>query len=113
MSNAPNAKNELDFITQYQNKGYDINFRVVDTKMIASGKDIKFTPEQIFIVAEHRFEGMSNPSDNSILYIIEAIGGYKGTLINSYGSAADLEIAEFVQAIPEKNISEHNNILDY
>ncbi|QTD38569.1 hypothetical protein JL193_04625 [Polaribacter batillariae] len=52
---------------------------------------------------------MSNPSDMSILYVIET-QDTKGTLVASYGATADLEIADFFKEIPKKNISKDENI---
>lgn len=108
----PNAKHELDFLNQYQQKGYTVNFRVEDHKLIASGEDVSFSPEQVSIVAEHRYEGMSNPSDQSILYVIKTVGDYKGTIINAYGPTANLEVHEFMESIPKKNISHEKSILN-
>ncbi|WP_179320370.1 hypothetical protein [Winogradskyella helgolandensis] len=108
----PNAKHELDFLSQYQEKGYTSNFRVENEKLIASGEDNTYKPEDVHVVAEHRYEGMSNPSDQSILYVITTDDGKKGTLINAYGPSADLEVHEFMEAIPEKNIDHDDSILN-
>ena len=37
----------------------------------------------------HRFEGMSNPDDNSIVFAISSNDGIKGTLVDAYGMYAD------------------------
>lgn len=108
----PNAKHELDFLELYQEKGYTENFRIEDNKLIASKKQSKFLPSQVEIVAEHRYEGMSNPSDQSILYVIEANENCKGTIINSYGPNANLEIHQFIEDIPEENKGQDESILN-
>ncbi|WP_179334555.1 hypothetical protein [Winogradskyella costae] len=108
----PNAKHELDFLKAYQKKGYNHNFRVEDQKLIASGEDTTYSPEEVFIVAEHRYEGMSDPSDQSILYVMTTKNDKKGTILNAYGPAADLDIHEFIEAIPEKNKSHDDSILN-
>ena len=107
-----NAKHELDFLKEYQKKGYTHNFRVQDDSLIASGEDTKYKPEDVFIVAEHRYEGMSDPSDQSILYVITTENDKKGTLLNAYGPSADLDIHEFIEAIPKKNKSQDDSILN-
>ncbi len=96
----PNAKHELNFLEQYVNKGYSENFRVEDNKLKSSNAKFEFLPKQVKIVAEHRYEGMSNPSDQSILYVIEAGKNCKGTIINSYGPTSNLEVHEFIESIP-------------
>ncbi|WP_040756713.1 hypothetical protein [Winogradskyella psychrotolerans] len=108
----PKAKHELDFLSQYQKKGYTNNFRVEDHTLIASGEDTNYKPEEVFIVAEHRYEGMSDPSDQSILYVITTENDKKGTILNAYGPSADLDIHEFINAIPEKNKSHDDSILN-
>tara|TARA_R110002049_G_scaffold151160_1_gene314716 strand:- start:31732 stop:32088 length:357 start_codon:yes stop_codon:yes gene_type:complete len=108
----PNAKHELDFLKLYTDKGFTENFRVENDKLIASIKDSEYSPEQVNIVAEHRYEGMSNPSDQSILYVIKTVDDCKGTIINSYGPTANLEIHEFIESIPEENKSHDKSILN-
>ena len=44
------------------------------------------TTSGTFTVDEyHRFEGASNPSDNSIVYAIHSNDGVKGVLVDAYG----------------------------
>lgn len=105
-----NAKNELELIKKYQAKGYSHNFRVVDNMLIDNSTKKKFEAKDIYVVAEHRFEGMSNPSDMSILYVVK-MDDAKGTFLASYGSAADTEVAEFFNTIPKENVSNDKNIL--
>ncbi|WP_243765952.1 hypothetical protein [Polaribacter cellanae] len=104
-----NAKNELELIKKYEEKGYTESYRVAENKLIANNAKTKYTPKDVKIVAEHRFEGMSNPDDMPILYVIET-KDTKGTLVASYGATADLETAEFFKEIPDENISTDENI---
>lgn len=104
-------RNELELIQKYQAKGYVSNFRVANQKLIEVTSKIEFSPEKVHIVAEHRFEGMSNPSDMSILYVICVGDAIKGTFLASYGSVADTEAAEFFNEIPKANVSNTANIL--
>mgnify|MGYP003627720373 FL=1 len=105
-----NAKNELELIKKYQAKGYSHNFRVVENTLIDNSTKKEFEAKDVYIVAEHRFEGMSNPSDMSILYILD-MEGTKGTFLASYGSAADTEVAEFFNTVPKENLTNDKNIL--
>ena len=50
-----------------------------------------------------RFEGASDPADNTILYVIETTDGVKGTLIDAYGSYADAKVTSFMQEVEEIN----------
>ena len=55
------AKHEKDYIKKYQKQGYDVNFRFENGKLIASKSKNLYGPTEVSIVAEHRYEGMSNP----------------------------------------------------
>jgi hypothetical protein len=105
------SKHESDLIGKYQEKGYIGNFRFQNGKIIDPETQKAFDPEEIFIVAEHRYEGISNPSDMSILYVLETQSGAKGTMLLGYGPTADLDAANFYKNIPKANCSNRENIL--
>ena len=45
----------------------------------------------------YRFEGMSDPDDNAVVYALEAADGTKGVIVDAYGTYAqnlDFELAE-------------------
>lgn len=46
---------------------------------------------------DFRFEGMTNPDDESILFAIEFNDDRKGTLAAVYGPQADIELFEFMK----------------
>lgn len=46
---------------------------------------LRLHPEDFEIDAFYRFEGMSNPDDNSIVYAISGNNGIKGILVDAYG----------------------------
>lgn len=50
-------------------------------KMISSGKVLP--PKELKIKHRYRFDGMTNPDDESILYALESQNGIKGTLVVS------------------------------
>ena len=105
-------KHEIDYIKIYQNKGYTANFYFENDKFLNAETKTEYQPTDIFIVAEHRYEGMSNPSDMSILYVIETTSGEKGTVLMGYGPSSNLELSEFFSKIPKGNISKTEDIDD-
>jgi hypothetical protein len=105
------TKHETDLIGRYLEKGYVSNFRFKNGKIVDTTSKETFTPEEIFIVAQHRCEGISNPSDMSILYILETQTGIKGNILLGFGPTADLEAADFFKNIPASNCSNKENIL--
>lgn len=97
------AKNEKEAIDQYYDQGYRANYLLKEGKLVDLETQHAYSPSEIFIVAEHRYEGISNPSDMSILYVIETKDGSKGTRLVGYGPAGNLESAEFFKAVPKEN----------
>ena len=45
-----------------------------------------FKSDELSIVEHHRFEGMSDPDDSSVVYALEAPNGLKGVLVDAYGA---------------------------
>lgn len=103
-------KNEKYYITAYQNMGYGHNYHIENGKLVDLETKNEYTPNFVYIVAEHRFEGMSNPSDMSILYVIETNDGSKGTVLAAYGPANDTALAEFFANVPKGQCSNKVNI---
>lgn len=86
--------------------GYTEDFLVTNSGLTTYGSGGKqYKPNQVNIVNFYRFEGTSDPGDNSILYVIETEDGIKGTLVDGYGAYSDEEVSKFiteVQAINKK-----------
>lgn len=97
------AKHELEYIKEYQEKGFTDNFRITKGRLISSETGKEFEPTDLMIMGENRFEGMSDPSDLSILYAIAAPNGLKGTLLMAYGPNADVSEYNFIEQIPESD----------
>lgn len=97
------AKHEIEYIEKLKENGYTSNFRLINEQLIELNTKKEFTPHQIFVDKEMRFEGMSNPADLSILYAIRTDTNLKGTILASYGPKGDLELAEFFKKIPDSN----------
>lgn len=100
------AKSEKEYITEYQDLGYTSNYITKENLLIETDTKKEFTPEEVHIIKEFRFEGMSNPGDMSILYIIETKGGGKGTVLANYSPASETAMAEFFANIPKENYKE-------
>jgi hypothetical protein len=79
--------------------GYEEDFKVTDRGLEALHKGAVYKPEQVQVVNFFRFEGMSDPDDNAILYVIKTDDGVKGTLIDGYGIYDDAGITTFMQEV--------------
>ena len=106
------AKHEKDFIKEYQKRGYIRNYRFHKGKLVDLTTEKAYHPHEIYVVAEHRYEGMSDPSDMAILYVLESKDGSKGTLLLGYGPAGDIDLIEFFKAIPKSNCSNKASITE-
>ncbi len=68
---------------------------------IGNGK--YYTPGQLKIIKTYRFEGASDPSDSSIVYVIEADNGLIGYSMDAYGAYSDHDddgYDDFIRKIP-------------
>lgn len=73
--------------TAYLTKeGFTENFVITEKGLEAPSTQKTYIPDEVKIVNFYRFEGESDPADNSILYAIETNDGVKGMLIDQYGS---------------------------
>lgn len=55
------------------------------------GNNKYYQPEDLKIIRTYRFEGDSDPSDNAVLYLIEAKDGLIGYSLDAYGAYSDHE----------------------
>lgn len=72
-------------------------------EVIVRREDKVYQPDELCIVKSYRFEGDSNPDDNSVLYIIEDKEGNYATLLDSYGAESNYSgehFDNFVRKIP-------------
>ena len=91
--------------------GYTEDFKVSERGLLSLQKEKLYSPEEVNIVNFYRFEGPSDPGDNSILYVIETTDGSKGTLTDAYGPYADQLVSKFidqVEGIHKKVANDHS-----
>ncbi len=89
-------------------KGYTENYKVLDEGLKALSTEKIYQPAEVRVLDFHRFEGPTDPADESILYAIETEDGGKGTLVDAYGPYADSKVTTFMQSVEEisKNTKE-------
>ena len=80
-------------IEQLQAEGYAEDFNLVEEGIESKGLKKQWKAGECEVVRYFRFEGMTDPGDNSILYAIETKDGKKGLLVDNY-SAAGTYISE-------------------
>lgn len=86
------SENTQDFqtlsqATQYYNQqGYTENFKLKSDCIENSDKGTTVSSDDFTVDAVHRFEGMTNPADNMIMYALSCNNGDKGVAVEAYGA---------------------------
>lgn len=70
----------------YNQQGYTANFKLQSDCIENSDDDITIKPNNFTVDAVHRFEGMTNPADNMIMYAITYNDNKKGVAVEAYGA---------------------------
>ena len=71
--------------------------------MKITDSDKVYNPQDLKILKSYRFEGDSNPADNSVLYVAEDHNGNLGMIIDSYGAESNYpgdKFDDFLRKIP-------------
>lgn len=85
-------------------QGYSLDYNLKSDCLRCQSNNIELRPADFDIVDVYRFEGMTDPGDEAVLYAIEAKNGDKGTLVDAYGTYSEAispEMAEKLRYTPE------------
>ena len=92
-------KTLVSCLNSLQKKGYTEDYKVTESGLKSIQSSKIYSPKDISGVNFYRFEGNSDPADNSILYAIDTNDGRHGTLVDAYGPYADSKVASFMQQV--------------
>ena len=71
-------------------RGYTENFGVKDDNLHHHKKNISLSPDEFEIDEIHRFEGETDPADETVVYAISSHNHkIKGVLVNAFGPYSD------------------------
>ena len=98
-TNQHNYPNLLEAVNGLRSRGYDYDFHFEDACLHCSKISEKFKASDLKITEHYRFEGMSDPEDNSVIYAIESKQGHKGIIIDAYGAYSDEHKTAFISDI--------------
>jgi hypothetical protein len=70
-------------------RGFTTDFAVIKESQHVVAGNHTFKGDELTIVEHHRFEGVSDPDDSSVVYALEAPNGLKGVLVDAYGAYAN------------------------
>ncbi len=87
-------------IDDLRRRGFTESFMAVKGGLRALESGKTFGRDELVIREYHRFEGVSDPDDMSILYAIEGRDGTRGTLADAFGVYADPVVGAALQGVP-------------
>lgn len=88
-------------------KKRDKEFRMTPEGFTA-GNEKYYNPEDLKIIKTYRFEGESDPSDSSIIYVIEANDGLTGYSMDAYGVYSNHDDDGYDDFIRKINVEERD-----
>jgi quercetin dioxygenase-like cupin family protein len=87
-------------INELNKLGYTLDFNIQEECLVCHHENIQLPPEEFQIDKVFRFEGMSDPEDQSILYAISSDKHQiKGVLVNGYGISSDEFSSQLIDRI--------------
>ncbi|MEJ8843735.1 hypothetical protein WG954_15190 [Lacibacter sp. H375] len=92
----------LNCIRKAEADGYVSHFEVTKSGLYVKNNFYYYKPEEVVINSYYQFELTDDPSENTIMYLVETKDGRKGILINAYEDFADPILTSFVEQV-EKN----------
>lgn len=90
----------VEALNDLNKRGYTGNLKLRTDYLEESEKNLVLYPQNFKVVECYRFEGMTDPADNSVIYAIESnTGDFKGVLVNAYGVYTDDASSELIKKL--------------
>lgn len=86
-------------IKNLQEEGYTEDFNLCNAGIENKSKKSIHGPDDLEVIKFYRFEGMTNPADNTVLYVIETSAGEKGLLVDAYGAYSGQVPKEMIEKL--------------
>jgi len=83
-------------------RGYtiDFNIQLPSETIDCQNQQYRLSPDEFAIDEVHRFEGLTDPGDEMVLYAISSMDNFvKGTLLSAYGMYEDNVTSAVVQKL--------------
>ena len=94
-----------EVINDLQKEGYTIDFNLKENCPECNGNYLQLHPEEFVIDKHYRFEGISDPEDEAVVYAISSLKhNLKGVLVNGYGISSDPLTEDMIQALKQKHL---------
>ncbi len=92
-------KTILEDIQIAKENGFAVDFLFKDNIIYDRATNKGYTKNDCVLVEYCRYEGLNDPSDVSILFLIACDDGIKGCLSNNYGIYADIDLMQFALSL--------------
>jgi hypothetical protein len=103
MSLAPKKYETLSEAVNALNKrGYTYDFQIKDKGLFCTASNCYYQTRELLITEVYRFEGISDPMYNEVVYAVESNDGLKGVIIDAYGAYSDEFKTNLLKDIPVK-----------
>ncbi len=89
-------------ISRLTEVGYEASFHADDGQLVCGQCESCFDPSDVEVDEIVRFEGASDPGDQSILYALVAGCAHRGLYSVAYGAAASKADIEVLLALPDR-----------
>ena len=89
-------------LTDLKKRGYKYDFNLHQGDFYCEVLERQYRVPQLQLKETYRFEGDSNPSDESVVYAIVADDGVMGSFVNGYGTYADTDSELVLQLVKKK-----------
>lgn len=94
-----------EVLSNLEKEGYTIDFNLKDDSLECHGNYLRLHPDEFLIDRHCRFEGISDPEDEAVVYAISSLkNNLKGVLVNGYGISSDPLTEAMVQALKQKRL---------
>ena len=92
-----------EIIVLLQKEGYTEDFNLPGSHSDGSGSQLQLTPGEFMVDKHYRFEGPSDPADETVVYAISSAKfNLKGLLVNGYGPSSNPATDKILQALRER-----------
>lgn len=89
-----------EVLNKLKNEGYTVDFNLKENCLVCQGNALEVDPEEFVVDRHFRFEGMTDPGDEAVVYAISSVKhDMKGTLVNGYGIYSDPMSDRMIKAL--------------
>jgi hypothetical protein len=100
---------EQEALARLADDGYQSEFEIVEDGVRCPECGEVVAPEDVEIDETVRFEGPSNPDDQSVVFALRTPSGHRGTLPSSYGPEVGGERADVLRRLGRGGNHDHHD----